>query len=230
MSMSPVFGSTSVPMVVKAGLAVWITLFLAVLVPSPLHVTHLSWMSAGLMIGQEAIIGLALGLAARMVFLGIHQGGAIIAQQMGLSDAGVIDPNSGEESESIGTFLEMVITILFLSVGGHQLLISLVVHSYKVFPPGAAPDIGALTGGLVTAGSAMLTLGLNLAGPFIAGFVILSVVLAIIARALPEMNILYESYPLRVGLGLLLTTAIMPMMNEFTSVLTNWMGQLLPAT
>jgi flagellar biosynthetic protein FliR len=146
---------------------------------------------------------------------------------MGLSEAGIIDPMSGEEDDSIGTFLETVVSIAFLGAGGHLLLIALLAKTYHGFPMGAAPDTAALANGLVTTGSIMLLMGLKLAAPVLAAFLILAVVLAILARVLPEINVLFESFPLRVGLGLLMTAALLPGMNSFVSDLASWMNKLV---
>ncbi len=236
LSAAPIFGSQSVPNAVKAGLAVWVTIFFAIgmhYLPTtglwlpPAFMLHMHWMKAVLLVIQEVIIGVALGLAARIVFLAIQQGGEMVSQAMGLTDAGVIDPTSGEETQSMGIFLEMTMTVAFLGIGGHQLLIILLARTFKAFPVGAAPDISAMTQGLIAAGGMMLVLGLKLAAPLIAAFLVLSIVLAILARVLPEMNILFESYPLRVGVGFLLTAAIVPSLGTLTMELASWMNQFL---
>ena len=223
----PVFGASSVPAVVKTGLVFWMSVFFAVLLPPPSHVGNIHWMNGALMMTQEILVGLAVGLGARMIFAAIQQGGSMIAQQMGLADAGVIDPSTGEESETISTFLEVTLTVAFLAGGGHQLLIRLLARTYVVFPLGGTPDLGGLKEGLITAGSTMLNLGLALAAPMIAAFMVLSVVLAILARALPEMNILFESFPLRVGLGLAMTAAMFPSMSAFINEMSRWMNGLV---
>ena len=225
---APVFGSPSVPMIVKAGLAIWVSIFLAVLVPPSAQILTVHWLRGSLMMAQEIAIGLALGLGARLIFLAIQQGGSLMAQQMGMTDASVIDPSSGEETESLASFMEMAVTVAFLVMGGHQLLLMLLTGSYSAFPLGSLPEIGSLTSGLVAAGSTMLLFAIKMAAPLMAAFLVLAIVLAVLARALPEMNILFESYPLRVALGLLMTAAIMPSLADFTAELAGLMKHFLP--
>jgi flagellar biosynthetic protein FliR len=74
----------------------------------------------------------------------------------------------------------------------------------------------------------MFVAGLRLAAPMLAAFLLLMIVLAILARAVPEMNILFISFPLRVGLGLLMAAIFLPFTNEFVSEFADWMGKLLP--
>ena len=227
MGVAPIFGSSAVPGAVKSALVVWVALFFAFMMPPAVNAGMVHWMRAVMLVVQEVIIGLALGLAARFIFMAVQQGGSLIAQAMGMADAGVIDPVSGEESETIATFMEMTITLAFLAIGGHHVLLILLARSYQVFPMASLPDVTALAQGLVSAGSAMLVMGLKLSAPLVAAFMVLSVVLGIIARALPEMNILFESFPLRIGLGLLLTAAIMPGIGKFTVELGNWMSRII---
>lgn len=227
LSVVPIYGSASVPTVLRAGLAIWLSLFFAMLAPPAAFASSMHWMKAVMLVAQEALIGLAIGLAARMVFLAIHQGGVLIGQTMGLSDAETIDPMSGEASDSLGQFLETALTLAFLSVGGHQLLILLLGRSLQVMPLAGLPEAGSLARGIVAAGTMMLMLGLKLAAPMIAAFMLLAVVLAILARVLPEMNILFESYPLRIGLGFFMTAAMFSTMNNVVLELSGWMSKML---
>jgi len=228
MSAGPITGSASVPNIVKVGIALWLSMFFAIVSWPALPAGSIHWLAGSILVVQEVVVGLALGLAARFVFLAIQQGGTMIAQQMGLSDAGIIDPTTGEETDAVSTFMEMALSVVFLAAGGLQLLVGMLARTYKAFPVAALPDTGNLARGLVLAGSAMLVIALKLAAPMIAAFLILAVILAIVARALPEMNILFDSYPLRVGLGLFLTAAMMPAMNTVTQELMQLMNRFIP--
>ena len=73
----------------------------------------------------------------------------------------------------------------------------------------------------------MLLFALKLAAPVLGAFLILAVLLSILSRALPEMNILMASFPLRVGMGLFMAAAIMPTLETFTIELARWMKKFL---
>jgi flagellar biosynthetic protein FliR len=74
----------------------------------------------------------------------------------------------------------------------------------------------------------MLIHGLKLAAPILAAFMLLMVVLAVLARMVPEMNILFISLPLRVGLGLLMVAIFLPFISSFVGEFAQLMGKLLP--
>ena len=94
-------------------------------------------------------------------------------------------------------------------------------------PVAGGPDFGALAAGVLAAGSAMLLFALKLAAPVLAGFLILAVVLGVLARVLPEMNILLMSLPLRVAVGLILAMAMLPLLQSFTYEVAEWLNRFL---
>jgi flagellar biosynthetic protein FliR len=224
----PVFGWRTIPVRIKVGLTVLLAIFFSVISPLVIEPNRVSVLEAILLIANEATYGLALGLVAAVVFSAVKLSGRIIERQMGLAMAEVMDPLTGERTQPLGSLLEMIFLILFLSANGHHLLLLIISKSYEAFPAGSIPTVSVLTGGVVKAGSAMLIAGLKLAAPILAAFLLLMVVLAVLARIVPEMNILFISLPLRVGLGLLMVMIFFPFINGFVAEFADWMGKLLP--
>ncbi len=224
----PVFGWRTIPVRVKVGLTVLLAIFFSVITPLAIEPNRVSVLEAILLIANEATYGLALGLVAAIVFSAVKLSGRIIERQMGLAMAEVLDPLTGERTQPLGSLLEMIFIILFLSANGHHLLLLIISKSYEAFPAGSIPTVPVLTGGVVKAGSAMLIAGLKLAAPVLAAFLLLMAVLAVLARIVPEMNILFISLPLRVGLGLLMVMIFLPYINGFVAEFADWMGKLLP--
>ncbi|MCP4376528.1 MAG: flagellar biosynthetic protein FliR [bacterium] len=223
---SPIFGWRAIPVVIRVGLIMLLTVFFGATIP-PINSGSTHWLVATVLLFQEVVIGLGLGLAARLIYTAVQQGGMIASQQMGFSDAGVIDPVSGSRSRPVATLFEMIFALLFLSAGGHHLLLLIVSSSFKGFPVGGTPNITLLTQGIVVSGSAMLLFALKLAAPILAAFLILAVMLCILARVLPEMNILMASFPLRIGVGIFMAGAIIPSFHAFTGELAKWMQRNL---
>ncbi|MFQ6034252.1 MAG: flagellar biosynthetic protein FliR [Sedimentisphaerales bacterium] len=237
----PVFGWKTIPVRVKVAVTVLMAIFFSIITPHQLspgeragpgqgweHRYDYNWCGAILLIANEATYGLALGLVASSMFSVVKLAGRIIERQMGLVMAHVLDPLTGERTQPLGSLLEMIFIILFLSANGHHLFLLVISRSYEAFPAGSVPTISVLAGGVVTAGSAMFLAGLRLAAPMLAAFLILVVVLAVLARVVPEMNILFISLPLRVGLGLLMAALFLPLISGFIAEFADWMGKLLP--
>jgi len=227
LAVAPVFGANSIPVRMRVALLLAMTIFFAYAIPPQPAAAGTHWMVAMILIITESLCGLTLGFAARLVYLGVQQGGLIAGRQMGLMMARVIDPTTGERNQPVGVLFQLSFLLLFVIAGGHHLLLRVLARSYVAFPVGATPDVGAVTEGIVSAGSAMLLLGLRLAGPVLAAFMILGVLLAVLARVLPEMNLLVASLPLRVGLGLLMAAAILPLLDSFTFEVADWIKRFL---
>lgn len=224
----PVFGWQTIPVRVKVAATVVLSVFFAAVVPLGIDAAEVSSLKALLLLASEATYGLALGLIVVSLFSVVKLSGQIIERQMGLTMAEILDPLTGEGSQPLSGLLEMIFILLFLSANGHHLFLLILSKSYAAFPPGTIPTIQILTEGVLTAGSTMLMAGLRLAAPMLAAFMVLMVALALLARLVPEMNILFISMPVRIGLGLIMAAMFLPFVNGYVAEMADWMAKLLP--
>jgi flagellar biosynthetic protein FliR len=224
----PVFSWKTIPGAVKIALGLWMTIFFAGGLTMPFDAEKITPLQAILMMGAEVVYGAAMGLTAAMVFAAVRVGGAIVDQQMGFSMAEILDPMTGEQGDMVGVVVEMLFILLFLAAEGHHLLLLMLQKSYTAFPIGSMPDIGLLTNMVVQAGAVMMMTALKMSAPILALFLIMVVVLGVMARVLPDMNILFESMPLRVGIGLVSLVIFLPLMTDFVKEFAVWMSKLMP--
>ncbi len=224
----PIFNWRSIPNTVKVALGFWIAFFFAGEMTMPFDADKIVPLQAALMLCSEVVYGGAMGLAAALVFMAVRVGGSIADQQMGYAMAEVLDPLSGEQVELIAIILETLFILLFLVTEGHHLFLMMLQRSYQAFPIGSVPDIGKLTDMVVQSGAVMMTTGLKMAAPILALFLVMMVVLGVLARVLPDMNILFISMPLRVGAGLVVMIVFLPLVVDFVKEFSVWMNRLLP--
>ncbi len=224
----PVFGWQAIPMQIKVAATVVLSVFFAAVVPLGIDVAEISTLKAMLLLAGEATYGLALGVIVSSLFSVVRLSGQIVEREMGLTMAEILDPLTGENGQPLGGLLEMIFVLLFLSANGHHLFLLILSKSYTAFPAGTIPTIQMLTGGVLTAGSAMLIAALRLAAPMLAAFMVLMVALALLARLVPEMNILFISMPVRIGLGLIMAATFLPFLNGYVTEMAGWMAKLLP--
>jgi len=224
----PVFGWQAIPVRVKVAVTIILSVYFGMMMPLEMDHSGVSTTMAIVLLAGEAVYGLALGLIVVLLFSVVRLSGRIIEQQMGLTMARIVDPLTGEQGRPLSSLLEMIFILLFLSANGHHLFLVIISKSYQAFPPGTIPTIGPLVDGVVGTGSAMFVASLRLAAPMLAAFLILMVVLALLARLVPEMNILFISMPLRVGLGLFMVAAFIPFVSGFVGEMADWMAKLLP--
>jgi flagellar biosynthetic protein FliR len=224
----PVFGWKTVPVPVRVAAVVLLSLFFYAIAPVPAGLGHTPPLKAFLMLSGEAVYGLALGLTIALLFSIVQLSGRIIEQQMGLTMMEIVDPLTESESSAFSGLLEMIFALLFLSAHGHHLFLLTLSKSYEAFPSGTMPTIASLVAGVIETNTTMFMAGLRLAAPMLAAFLVLMVALAMLARLVPEMDILFMSMPARLLLGIFLAAAFLPFLSSFVSEMADWMARLLP--
>ncbi len=202
---APVFGNNAVPRRIKlvVGLAVTMGVLPVVTATPPEAID--SW--AGILIlFQQTLIGIAMGLVLRVVFAALDLMGEIISLQMGLSFATFFDPVAGGQTAVVGEFLTLIATLVFLSLNGHLLMIDALARSFEWLPVSATlPHKG---GWLVLArfGASIFASGLLMALPIVTALLITNIALGVLTRAAPQLNLFAIGFPitLTVGFGVLL--------------------------
>jgi flagellar biosynthesis protein FliR len=206
---APIMGSPSLPARVKIGLAIAITLVLApALGPMP-EVPPFS--GAGMLIlGQQIVIGLAMGLVMRIVFVSVDMAGEIAGLQMGLGFATFYDPQARTSSPVLAQFMGLLATLIFLSLNGHLLVISTLAESFAALPISAdAPSaLGWRT--LAEWGSAIFLAGLLMSLPILAALLVTNISIGILTRAAPQLNMFAVGFPITLGIGLIVLALVLP--------------------
>jgi flagellar biosynthetic protein FliR len=224
----PIFGSETIPALMRVSATVILSIFFCITNPPIVAAQDASTIQAMILLAGEATYGLALGIIAATLFSIVKLGGRIIEDQMGLTMAEIIDPLTEERGQPLASLLEMIFVIAFLAANGHHILIRVIQRSYELFPAGKIPTMASLAGNMLDATSMMLIAGLQIAAPILAALLVLLVALAILARIVPEMDIFFISFPLRMLLGLLMLVAFVPFIDEFVGETAQLMAKLLP--
>ena len=223
----PVIG-THVPMKVRAGLALAASLFFTAYSPAAPELASLSWQRISILAIREAIVGGALGLAIASLFAAARIGARMIERQMGLAFAQMVDPATGQRVSPLGLLFELTAMVIFFAMKGHHLFFMVLKKSYGTFAIGAEAPIGALAGGVLEATGLCLVMALQLGAPVLALLFLISVLLAVLSRTIPEMNVMLAAFPLRIGLGLLATLAFLPYITSFVQDLSAGIARVLP--
>lgn len=224
---APVFSARSVPMRTKIGLAFVIAICLQPALPEPPMLSLNSSAAFGAVV-QQLSIGLAIGLAVRIVFSAVEMAGEIIGLQMGLNFAGFFDPSTNSQSSTVGRFFGNSAMLLFIVMNGHLLLIQAVAMSFQTFPVGDNP-LGAVRGmRLYELGGLIFYYGLWIALPMIGMLLFVNVVMGIVSRIAPQMNVFAIGFPLTLSVGLLGIAFTLPMLDrpvmQLMQVIANLFG------
>lgn len=196
----PVIGTQLVPIRVRLYLSLAICLALAPNLPPMPHVDAVS-LQAMLLIGEQVLIGVMLGFVLQLYFHLFIVAGQIIAMQMGLGFASMVDPTNGVSVPVLGQFLLMLVTLLFLAMNGHLVVFEVLAESFVTLPVGEglmADHYWTLAGKL----SWVIAAGLLLALPVITALLIVNLSFGVMTRAAPQLNIFSIGFPLTLVLGL----------------------------
>jgi len=204
----PVLGTRVVPTRVRIALAAFIAFAAQPSLPA-MPVVALDSSLAVLLVAQQAVIGLSLGFAVRVVFTAIEFAGELIGLQMGLNYAGFFDPLSASTATANSRFFGTMVSWLFIAINGHLLVVMALVQSFTAFPVGPEP-FGFIRATLPHQwGAEIFATGLWIALPLITMLLFINLVLGAISRVAPQINIFAIGFPVTLGvglLGLLLTT------------------------
>lgn len=222
LSTAPVFGAPQVTIRLRIGLAMIIAMVLAPNL-SPMPAVEALSVASALLIGQQIMIGVAMGLVMRMVFAAVEYAGQVISLQMGLGFSTLLDPQNGAQTPVIGHFFSLLATLAFLATNGHLLMIAALSESFRIFPVALGHAIdGQAWRMLVEWGGAIFRIGIILALPIVAVLLVTNIALAILSKASPQLNIFVIGFPLLLGLGFWSLVVVLPYL---APILTGGLGQ-----
>jgi flagellar biosynthetic protein FliR len=207
---APVIGSNAVPVRVRVGLAVVVTLSsVAMVAGDGPRVPDDVWGYAALAV-KELVIGVAIGLVAQMLFAAVQMAGSFIDTTTGFAMAQMIDPVNNGNVTVLGRAYSLIATTLWVAMGGHLLLMQGIVASFVLLPPTEQPNLAAVVEGVMMRADDLFIISLQIAAPLMAALVITDVALGIMSRAAPQMNVFMVGMPLKVGVALLGTALLLP--------------------
>jgi len=211
---APVFGAPQVPLQLRAVVALAIGVPALANTPFVLPVGGVVSVAGFVLVAGEVLAGLALGFAVQIGFSAAMVAGEVIGNAMGLGFAAMVDPASGAPSPAVSQFLSLMAVFLFLSTGGHLQLAAIIVESYHALPPGEAWLGAKSVQGLVLFGGDLFAAGLAIALPVGFAIILVQLVMAMLARSAPQMNIFSVGLPATLMAGLVLMAIAAPVMAD----------------
>ena len=159
-----------------------------------------------LLIGVESLVGLSIGIAARLLLTSLNVAGNVIAMQTGLGFAMSVDPTQGAQGAIVSTFLVTLAIVMIFISGAHTLLFGAIMRSYDLFPPGTAAPVADFLELVVRFVSASFLLGIELSVPFLVLSLVFYAGLGVVSKMMPQFQVFFISMPLSIlaGFGLLL--------------------------
>jgi flagellar biosynthetic protein FliR len=206
MLFAPLFGSSRIPRRVKAMLVLVLALGVMGGMKQRVELPDSTWELAAA-IGAEMAFGLAMGMVLSLVFIAAQWAGEMIGQQMGLNLGSVFDPQFGGQGSVLGDMYFMLTLVVFLSVGGHRSMLEGVRDSFELLPLMTVGVDRSLFDTLTGLLGGATVLALRLAAPMLVTMLVVDLVLGLIGKTMPQMNVMSAGLTLRSVVGMVIVIA-----------------------
>ncbi len=196
----PVFSETAISPRIRVYLAFW---FMLVMAPAlqgsfPREMDSTALLATHVI--HEVLVGAALGLVLKFMFLTLEFAGSLISQAVGLTNVSFNSPNMGGQISLPSNLLMLAATLLLIETDIHHHFIRFIYESYALLPAHSF-NTQDLTQSLLKSSSDMMSLGFKLSTPLVVFGLLVSIALGILNRLIPQVQIFMVSQPLQLGFG-----------------------------
>jgi len=225
----PIMAGQNLPLGARIGLSLGMALlaFLSNAVVLPTYT--FTALSFGFLVVQEFLIGVIIGFAVMMMFSLFHFVGQLVDFQIGFSMVSVADPFGQQQTPITGNLYYLIISVFFISSGALRDVIWLFFESYNILGIGEAVVIGNefIAAFMVDMIIEYFVFGLRIALPVIGTVIIVDIILGILVKAVPQMNVFVVGIPLKVFIGMIVIWLTLPLIETaFREVLDFLFGYI----
>lgn len=197
----PVLGTRVVPARARLVAAFFVTLLVVPLLPELKYSASLS-MQTALVVVQELLIGVAIGFSFQVVFQVFVLAGQFMAMKIGLGFASMNDPTNGVQTTVLSQFYLLLVTLMFIAINGHLLLIELLINSFQTLPPSHFRFTSDMAIQVVHLGGWMFASALVFALPVLTSLLVINIAFGVMSRAAPQLNIFAVGFPFTLICGM----------------------------
>ena len=211
----PIFTSSNAAIRLRLGLAVAISLLIFPVLNLSLPSQHTTSLGFGLVILQEALLGILMGFVVQLIFFAVQFGATIVGYQMGFSAAEILDPHHQQQVPLLSQFQNIIAILFFLALDIHHMLLRVIVDSYTILPPGKLDFSGNAIPFIVEMTGNMFGLGIRLVTPVLVVLMLSVFILGIMSRVFSQLQVFMLSFPINISLALIVIGLSMGMMLSF---------------
>jgi len=183
-----------VPKRVRALLALVLTILLVPAVADSSQTDRLpeidNLIDLSIAILREALIGMLIGATIQLIITGIQLGGEAITSTSGMQLGDAVDPTSASSMSSVARLVGLLVTAVMLVVGGHRILLGVLLDSFTALPAGNVEFQESMMGLIINQLSAGTAAGVRVAAPVVAALLLSNLITGLISRTLPQINVL----------------------------------------
>jgi flagellar biosynthetic protein FliR len=208
---APIFGHRLYPARAKVGMAFMISLVIFPSVADTALNVPEGFLPYALVLAREVLMGVVLGFAVLLLFMGIQFAGQLAGLQMGFGIVNVIDPQSQDQISIIGQFLNILAILLILSLDGHHIILNGLMASFDTVPLGGVVLKASIVQKMIVLTSELFTIAIKISAPILISLFLVSVAMGVLARTVPQMNVFIVGFPVQLAVGLFVLVASLPL-------------------
>lgn len=222
----PMIGGNGVPNSFKALLTLALAAALFPLLPPVAPPADGAVLAVGVM--AEVFVGVVIGFATRLLFAAVEIGGELAGLQMGLGIATLFDPATQQDASIVARLQGLMALVLLFALNAHHVILRTLFASFERLPPLGLRLTGPLFEHLMRLTAEMFALGLAIGVPVTLALLLVNLALGILFRIVPQLNVFLVSFPITIGLGLLVTGASLSLfVGLMQARMSGWDGMLV---
>lgn len=211
---SPLFSVKGIPNIFKIGLSLIVAYLLYRIIPYNISLIDHPFITYGILVGKEVLFGLALGYVVNLIFISLQMAGQMIDFQIGFSMASYYDPLTSNRVSLLGNIYYWVGMALFLAVNGHHYLVYALVQSFELVPLASLSLEGLNLEAIIDLFSGSFLIAFQIAAPILVVLLLVDVMMGLLSRTVPQINILMLGLPMKVLVGLLTIIVLLPVLGS----------------
>ena len=225
LALMPIFSQREIPQLVRFGLGLLLALVIVRTVPPMAPLGGLGPLVVAIL--AQVFVGLVFGFVAFLLFTGIQFAGEIIDTQIGFAVVNIINPLTSQNVTVIGEFQLALATLLYLAADAHHALIAGVAGSFQLVPLPFAGAPELVAGDVVRFFTQALFIVFQIAAPVAIALFLVNVMLGLMARVAPQMNVFVVGFPIQISIGLIMLIVSLPLLGAvFPSLIDTSTHQL----
>lgn len=201
--LAPIFGSSTIPNTIKAGFAILVSIIAYPFVDFTNIVFIDNVVGLIFAVAKEAAVGMVIGYTSIMIFSALRLAGELLGRQMGFAIANVVDPLSNEQMSVMANMLYFLAVLVFLGTNMHHFFIRAIIRSLEVVKLGAFSPDGRIMDYVISLTATLFVTSVKIGAPLVAILLVVSAAMGIVAKTVPQLNILIAGMPIKIGVGLI---------------------------
>ena len=225
---APFFSTRGVPNNAKVALSVFVAYIMYHFGPEHIYPEYNTILGFATVVLKEVSVGLLIGLAAQMCTSIVLFAGRIIDMEVGLSMANVFDPTTNEQASITGALMQYGVMMILYTTGLHRFLLKALMETFILIPVGNAHiNTDRLLGSPIAFLGDYIIIGFRVCLPVFASITLMNIVLGLLAKLAPQMNMFSVGIQLKLLAGLSVIMVTISLLPDVCNFITTQIQQMI---